>query len=102
MANDNCNSTSNNGKGKCSDDESYVKLKSTQPKIIAKLTDIEDTLDNFSGALALYCQLEQQNLTEIDSKLSDVININSECCSIVNLKLRGLLTVIDGISNCNE
>ena len=100
MANDNCNSVSNCGTGSCSDDSSYAKLKATQPKIIAKLTDIEGTLDDFSEALSLYCQLEQQNLTEIDSKLSDVININSECCSIVNLRLGEIIAVINELQEC--
>jgi hypothetical protein len=100
MTNDNCNSVANCGQGSCTDDDSYVKLKSTQPKIISKLTDIEATLDNFSQSLAIYCQLEQQNLTDIDSKLSEVININAECCNIINIKLSELITVIEGKEQC--
>ena len=94
-----CNTNTTKG---CTDDQSYSKLVVTQPKILAKLEDIEISLFNFSQALALYCETEEQNLVLIKNRVTNVVNINNECCNTVNLKLQELLTVIEGISICGE
>lgn len=98
MANDNCNTSRTKG---CTDDSSYSKLVSTQPKLLSKLVAIESTLDSFSSSLSLYCNTEQQNLTNIKNKLSDVIDVNAECCNIINVKLDELLVAIDAKESCD-
>ena len=83
--------------GGCTDNSSYGDVKSVQPKLLDKFSDIESTLQSFSNALALYCESEEQNLTQISNRLSDVILINTDCCNTINAKLQQLLAVIQSI-----
>lgn len=100
MAKKSCNSVSTQ-KG-CSDNSSYGELKTAQEKMLVTLTNTETILDNFSSTLAVFCQEEQTNLLEIDSKLDEVVHINSECCNTLSLKLQQLITVIDNLGVCND
>ena len=94
-----CNTSNTKG---CSDNKDYAELKSTQTKLLTKLEGIEVTLDSFQSALYSHCQLEGQNLDLINNRLSTVIDINNECCDIINLKLEQLASVIENIETCNN
>jgi hypothetical protein len=100
MAKKSCNSVSTQ-KG-CSDNSSYAEVKSAQEKMITLLDNTETILDNFSSSLSVFCEAEQENLIQIDNKLSTVVDINKECCDAINLALSRLITVIVNIDICDN
>ena len=85
----------------CNDNGTYAELVSAQEKLLAELTDTETNLDNFSSTLLAYCQTEQLNLTNIDTKMQTVVDVNNECCSMVNSRLEALIEVLEGIDDCD-
>ena len=95
----NCN-TSYTKQGGCADTNEALLLKIISNKLNGNLTDILTAIGNFQQTLHDYCDLENEKITQIDNRLASIIDINDECCDIINLKLEELFTVIETIDIC--
>lgn len=95
----NCN-TSYTKQGGCADTGEALLLKIISNKLSGDLTDISAVISEFQQSLHDYCDTESEKITQIDNKLASIIDINDECCDIINLKLEELFTVIENIDIC--
>ena len=95
----NCN-TSHTKQGGCADTNEALLLKIITNKLSSDLSDISSVISDFQSSLADYCDLEGEKITQIDNRLASIIDINDECCDIINLKLEELFTVIENIDIC--
>ena len=95
----NCNTSQTKGSA-CSDSRNNVLLKIIANKLGIDLDGTLSAINDFQSSLKDYCDLEGDKLTQIDNRLAHIIDINEECCDIINLKLEELFTVIETIDIC--